>query len=60
MNFYTLAQAAAMANVCPRTVSYEIERGNLHPTKIGRALRFSENDLTDWLRNCRNIGRSKG
>ena len=53
MKFYTPAQVAALANVSLRTVCYEVQRGNLRRTKIGRAARFAEADVLAWLNNGR-------
>jgi excisionase family DNA binding protein len=53
MNYFTSAQVAAMANLSIRTVQYEVARGHLRRTKLGRAVRFAESDLTDWLQRGR-------
>jgi excisionase family DNA binding protein len=48
-NYFTIAEAAAAARVSPRTVTYEVERGNLRCRRFGRAVRFAESDVANWL-----------
>ncbi len=53
MAYLNTAQVAALANLSPRTIAYEVTRGHLRRTTIGRSVRFAESDVADWLRNCR-------
>lgn len=42
-------EAARRLSVCERTVSHMVERGELTPVRIGRAVRFSVSDLRGWV-----------
>lgn len=46
---YTLDQVAELLQVSRRTVLRFIERGELVGVKVGRAWRFTKEDLQDYL-----------
>lgn len=45
----TIAQAAAKAQVSPKTIYRQIKRGNLRAKRIGRCVRILDADLNAWL-----------
>ncbi|UCD49798.1 MAG: helix-turn-helix domain-containing protein [Phycisphaerales bacterium] len=52
-------EAARLLSVCERTVFNMVERGELTPVRIGRAVRFAVDDLGAWVtsrtgKNCAN------
>lgn len=57
-----VGQAAVMLGLCHRTLDNWRVRGEGPPfLKIGRAVRYSPNDLDGWLAGCRfqNTGAAK-
>ena len=50
----TVAAAADVLNVSVKTVRRLIDRGDLRPLRIGRALRVSAEDLTLYLHRIRS------
>ena len=53
MTYYRKEQLAVLAGVTTRTVENEMARGHLTPTRFGRQVRFSEDQLQSWLQHCR-------
>jgi excisionase family DNA binding protein len=47
--FLTLAQTADRLQVCPRTLTRAIERGDLHAHRLGRQIRISEDDVAAFM-----------
>jgi excisionase family DNA binding protein len=48
-NFLTLEQIAERLQVCPRTLTRAIERGDLHAHRLGRQIRISEDDAAAFM-----------
>jgi excisionase family DNA binding protein len=46
----TLRGAAALLGLHPNTIRYQVRRGIIPGTKVGRSWRFLEADLVAWIR----------
>ena len=44
-----VGEAARLLSVCERTVFNMVDRGELTPVRIGRAVRFAMDDLSAWV-----------
>jgi excisionase family DNA binding protein len=53
----TVAEAARFLNVSRRQLYYLLEREGLPAVRVGARLRFSPNDLEEFLESHREAGR---
>ena len=51
--FYTVADLADLLAVKPVTIYRMVRRGQLPAVKIGRSIRFSPDDVADFLKSVR-------
>lgn len=51
LRLLTVKDVAGLLKMNPNTVRKHVERGNLPHYKIGKSLRFSQNDVDDFLKN---------
>lgn len=49
---YTKAEAAEALGVSVRQITRLVRRGDLHPARIGRLVRFSSRELDTYLASC--------
>jgi len=51
MRLLTVKDVAVVLKMNPNTVRKHVERGNLSYHKIGNSLRFSQNDVDEFLKS---------
>ena len=56
--FYSLKEVAEILNLAEITVRRMVKRGSIKAHTFGRVYRISREDLDEFIRACRELGRS--